>query len=126
MFVMASDPSDWDPLPEMGAAQHPGEQAVNPRLPVNAANAAASNSADGGEPMYPVWWEDERFARYLAAAAELPGLVPLGRLGLYKYVTIDSTYAMVERLLGSLDGLLGGTPASRLELLHGLRGDWTN
>ncbi|MEZ5102343.1 MAG: NAD(P)-binding protein [Thermoleophilia bacterium] len=82
--------------------------------------------AGGGEPMYPVWWEDERFARYLAAAAELPGLVPLGRLGLYKYVTIDSTYAMVERLLASLDDLLGATPARRLELLHALRGDWTN
>ena len=42
--------------------------------------------------MYPVWWEDERFYRYLRSATAAPGIVPLGRLGLYKYVTIDTTY----------------------------------
>jgi len=82
--------------------------------------------ADDGVPMYPVWWEHERLLRYLEEAAKLPGLVPLGRLGLYKYVTLDSTYAMVERLLASLEHFLGADPARRLEILHEIRGDWHN
>src|SRR6185436_18570258 len=40
---MASDPSDWDPLPEVGAAQHPGEAATfGPPLPAAAAGASAA------------------------------------------------------------------------------------
>lgn len=76
--------------------------------------------------MYPVWWEGERFDRYLTEAARIPGLVPLGRLGLYKYVTVDSTFAMAERLVASLEQYLGAGEPERLELLHELRGDWRN
>lgn len=81
---------------------------------------------DDGVRMYPVWWEDERFRRYLRAAAEIPGLVPLGRLGLYKYVTIDSTYAMALRFMDALDELLSGDVERRCELLDHFRGDWSN
>lgn len=81
---------------------------------------------DDGVRMYPVWWEDERFRRYLHAAAEMPGLVPLGRLGLYKYVTIDSTYAMALRFVDALDEMLGGDAGRRYELLEHFRGDWSN
>jgi UDP-galactopyranose mutase len=81
---------------------------------------------DDGVRMYPVWWEDERFQRYLRAAAEIPGLVPLGRLGLYKYVTIDSTYAMALRFVDALDEMLRGDAARRYDLLEHFRGDWTN
>jgi UDP-galactopyranose mutase len=81
---------------------------------------------DDGVRMYPVWWEDERFRRYLEAAAAIPGLVPLGRLGLYKYVTVDSTYAMALRFRDTLDEFLGGDRARRHELLQHFRGDWQN
>ena len=81
---------------------------------------------DDGVRMYPVWWEDDRFRRYLRAAAEIPGLVPLGRLGLYKYVTIDSTYAMALRFLEALDELQAGDVERRLQLLEHFRGDWQN
>lgn len=81
---------------------------------------------DDGVRMYPVWWEDDRFRRYLRAAAEIPGLVPLGRLGLYKYVTIDSTYAMALRFVEALDELQSGDVERRLQLLDHFRGDWTN
>jgi UDP-galactopyranose mutase len=80
---------------------------------------------DDGVRMYPVWWEDDRFRRYLRAAAEIPGLVPLGRLGLYKYVTIDSTYAMALRFVEALDELQSGDVERRLQLLDHFRGDWT-
>jgi UDP-galactopyranose mutase len=74
--------------------------------------------------MYPVWWENERFYKYLAAATSMPGVIPLGRLGLYKYVTMDSTYSMVLRLLGSLDRYLSADAGERFEVLRHVRGDW--
>ena len=74
--------------------------------------------------MYPVWWESERFERYLEEAAGIPGLVPLGRLGLYKYVTMDSTLAMVTRLVEALNDYLTGGRERRLEILRAVRGDW--
>jgi UDP-galactopyranose mutase len=76
--------------------------------------------------MYPVWWEDERFQRYLRAAAESPRVIPLGRLGLYKYVTIDTTYDMARRLLAHLEGYLASDADGRYELLREVRGDWAN
>jgi UDP-galactopyranose mutase len=82
--------------------------------------------ADDAVPMYPVWWEEDRLFRYLEAATRIQGLIPLGRLGLYKYVTVDSTFAMVERMLESLERYLAAEPASRLEILREIRGDWRN
>ncbi len=81
---------------------------------------------DDSVPMYPVWWENDRFGRYLEEAVTIQGLIPLGRLGLYKYVTVDSTFAMVERLIACLEDYLRAEPAERLELLREIRGDWQN
>ena len=83
-------------------------------------------SVDNRARMYPVWWEDERFFRYLDDATHLPCVIPLGRLGLYKYTTMDSTYAMVQRLAASLDGYLGSGQTERLTILRAIRGDWRN
>lgn len=76
--------------------------------------------------MYPVWWEDERFYRYLSETAKIRGLIPLGRLGFYKYVTTDSTYAMVQRLCESLGRYSEAGETERLEILRHIRGDWSN
>jgi UDP-galactopyranose mutase len=81
---------------------------------------------DDAVPMYPVWWEDERFYKYLQEAARIPRLVPLGRLGLYKYVTMDSTLAMVQRLAEALEDYLEGGTEQRFEILRAIRGDWQN
>lgn len=81
---------------------------------------------DDRVPMYPVWWEDERFQRYLRAVTALRAVIPLGRLGLYKYTTTDSTFAMVRRLVDSLDDYLAKDPAGRYEILRNVRGDWGN
>lgn len=83
-------------------------------------------TVDESVSMYPVWWEAERFDRYLEAASEVPRLVPLGRLGLYKYVTMDSTLSMVQRLIGSLEAFIAGDARRRLEILRHVRGDWQN
>jgi len=80
---------------------------------------------DVGVRMYPVWWENDRFYKYLAAATRARGVIPLGRLGLYKYITMDSTYSMVLRLLGSLDRYLGADAGERFEILRHVRGDWS-
>ena len=47
----------------------------------------------------------------------MPGVVPLGRLGLYKYVTMDSTLVHGPAL-GGPGELPGAGPAQRLEILR--------
>ena len=79
---------------------------------------------DDSVSMYPVWWEADRFYRYLEEATHFEGLVPLGRLGLYKYVTMDSTLSMVQRLGEELEGYLAAGPEKRFEILRAVRGDW--
>jgi UDP-galactopyranose mutase len=76
--------------------------------------------------MYPVWWEEEKLDRYLHEASRIRNLVPIGRLGLYKYITMDSTYGMVERMLEHLDDYLAGDPERRFGILREIRGDWRN
>jgi UDP-galactopyranose mutase len=76
--------------------------------------------------MYPVSWEEERFTRYLTAAAGIRGFIPLGRLGLYKYVTTDSTFAMIERFLDELSGYDRADDTERLAVLGRIRGDWSD
>jgi UDP-galactopyranose mutase len=76
--------------------------------------------------MYPVWWEDDRFQRYLRHATATPGVIPLGRLGLYKYVTIDTTYELVRRMVERLERYLATDAAGRYELMREVRGDWDN
>ncbi|HSJ62945.1 MAG TPA: UDP-galactopyranose mutase [Gemmatimonadaceae bacterium] len=81
---------------------------------------------DDSVPMYPVWWQDETFYRYLGDVTVLGPVIPLGRLGLYTYTTMLSTFAMARRLVQSLDRYLDGTPAERFEILREVRGDWGN
>jgi UDP-galactopyranose mutase len=99
------------------AAIHQGQSRSGPSVVLR-------EIADEGVRMYPVWWESERFDRYLEEAAGIPGLVPLGRLGLYKYVTMDSTLSMVMRLVESLESYLSAGRKLRLEILRAVRGDW--
>ena len=62
--------------------------------------------------MYPVGWEDTKFYRYLDDATRLAAVIPLGRLGLYKYTTLDSTYSMVRRLAAFARGLPARYPGT--------------
>jgi UDP-galactopyranose mutase len=92
----------------------------------SARSVALREIVDDSVRMYPVWWEDERFYRYLESATAAPGIIPLGRLGLYKYVTIDTTYGMVRRMVEQLERLLAGNGDERFEVMRDVRGDWDN
>src|SRR5262249_58998334 len=81
---------------------------------------------DDTVPMYPVWWQDTIFDRYLTDVTSLGAVIPLGRLGLYKYTTMDSTFAMARRLVRWLECYLAGNPTERLAILREVRGDWDN
>jgi hypothetical protein len=67
------------------------------------------------------WWQDDILSRYLAAVAELGAVIPVGRLGLYKYTTMDSTLAMAQRLVRALGRYLEGAPAERVKILREVR-----
>ncbi len=95
-------------------------------LPGSGPSIVTREIVDDRVPMYPVWWEDERFERYLDAVTALPAVIPLGRLGLYKYTTTDSTFGMARRLVDSLDDYLAGSRERRLAILRTVRGDWGN
>jgi UDP-galactopyranose mutase len=88
------------------------------------ASVVAKEIPDRSVHMYPVSWEEGRFERYLAASAKIKGLITLGRLGLYKYVTTDSTFAMIERLLDDLPRYQNADADARFEILKKVRGDW--
>ena len=51
-------------------------------------------------------------------------VIPLGRLGLYKYVTMDSTLAMAQRLVHAARELPRREAGERFEILREIRGDW--
>ena len=76
--------------------------------------------------MYPVSWEEDRFDHYLTALTEIEGLIPLGRLGFYKYVTTDSTFAMIDRLFEQLPRYQQADRDGRYACLKRIRGDWSN
>jgi len=101
---------------------HHGHEAVATSGP----SVVLREIVDDSVRMYPVWWEDERFQRYLRAATTSGRVVPLGRLGLYKYVTIDTTFDMVRRLVAHLEAYLGTDADGRYEIMREVRGDWAN
>lgn len=116
----------YTPWPETPVCRTTDFGAIHQGIDRDGPSVVLREVVDDEVRMYPVWWEGERFDRYLAEAARIPGLVPLGRLGLYKYVTVDSTYAMAVRFVESLEQYLSAGERERLELLHALRGDWRN
>jgi UDP-galactopyranose mutase len=116
----------YTPWPESPVCRTTDFGAIHQGLDREGPSVVLHEVVDDAVRMYPVWWEDERFYRYLRQASEIPGLIPLGRLGLYKYVTMDSTLGMAQRLLASLDAYLAADPGERFELLREIRGDWSN
>jgi UDP-galactopyranose mutase len=66
------------------------------------------------------------FSRYLEQAAQWPCLATFGRMGLYKYLTTDSTVGMAFRLMDCIDRWHGMTPEQRLDAYKVVRGSWND
>jgi UDP-galactopyranose mutase len=66
------------------------------------------------------------FDRYLRDAAQCPDLVSFGRMGLYKYLTTDTTVEMAFRTLPLIEEWPHMTPERRLRAYQEIRGDWSN
>ena len=66
------------------------------------------------------------FADYLHEAARYPHLLSFGRMGLYKYLTSDTTVEMAFRALDEFDAWPHLEPGRRVEAYRKIRGDWRN
>jgi UDP-galactopyranose mutase len=62
------------------------------------------------------------FSKYVARASACPKFVTLGRMGLYKYQTLDTTTAQVMRMMRELEGWQSMTASAREEAYARIRG----
>lgn len=67
---------------------------------------------------------EERFTQYLREVSNYSHIITLGRLGLYKYTTMDTTTAMAVRLLKYIPDWMHLTPEKRFEAYLDVRGGW--
>lgn len=66
------------------------------------------------------------FSKYVAEISKYKNIITFGRLGLYKYLTSDTTIAMSFRLLGVLNKWKRFNKNQRIEAYKLIRGSWNN
>ena len=66
------------------------------------------------------------FQKYLQETSKIDNLITFGRLGLYKYLTSDTTIEMVFRLRNLLNKWRGMSFEKRILAYKKIRGDWKN
>jgi UDP-galactopyranose mutase len=66
------------------------------------------------------------FDMYLRDASQSPWLLTFGRMGLYKYLTADTTVEMAFRVLPWLAEWSAMNPDARYNAYRQIRGDWNN
>ena len=66
------------------------------------------------------------FESYLREASRYPFLLSFGRMGLYKYLTSDTTVEMAFRALDRFDAWGSLDQEHRLNAYKSIRGDWSN
>jgi UDP-galactopyranose mutase len=69
---------------------------------------------------------EERLKKYLKYLAKYPKLVSLGRLGLYKYTTLDTTTAQVMRFINVFNSWQVMSEKERFSAYGIIRGSWDN
>ena len=69
---------------------------------------------------------EERFRRYLCDLSRYPSVFSLGRLGLYKYTTLDTTTAQIMRFMEYFSIWKDMTPQERFAAYLHIRGSWDN
>ena len=66
------------------------------------------------------------FNKYLEETAKTKNIITFGRLGLYKYLTSDTTIEMVFRLRKFLNSWKTMSINKRILAYKNIRGDWNN
>ena len=66
------------------------------------------------------------FKRYLSETAKYGNIISFGRLGLYKYLTSDTTIEMVFRLKKYISSWKKMSPINRIKAYKKIRGGWNN
>ena len=66
------------------------------------------------------------FKRYLSETAKYGNIISFGRLGLYKYLTSDTTIEMVFRLKKYISSWKKMSPINRVKAYKKIRGGWNN
>lgn len=69
---------------------------------------------------------EDRLRKYLMRLAQYPRVVSLGRLGLYKYTTLDTTTAQIMRFTEYFPIWKDMTSKERFEAYLYIRGSWAN
>jgi len=69
---------------------------------------------------------ENKFSQYIKHLANYPNLVSLGRLGLYKYTTLDTTTQQVFRFIEKFASWKMYNAEERLNNYHYIRGSWNN
>ncbi|MGR3303184.1 MAG: UDP-galactopyranose mutase [Candidatus Scalindua sp.] len=66
------------------------------------------------------------FEEYIKEAASTDNVITFGRLGLYKYLTSDTTVDMAFRLIKHIENWIAMNPVERLKAYKEIRGEWDN
>jgi len=69
---------------------------------------------------------EQKLAKYLNLLSKSPKLVSIGRMGLYKYTTLDTTTQQVFRFMEKFASWNEMSPEERFKAYHYIRGDWHN
>jgi len=66
------------------------------------------------------------FEKYLSEIAKIKNVISFGRLGLYKYLTSDTTVEMAFRLMPFINNWKNLNNENRLKKYKIIRGNWSN
>ena len=78
---------------------------------------------ENNEPMYPISTKEnnELFSKYLEEICKTQNICPIGRLGLYKYLDMDTAIEVAFDMLPIIENYLNSTPKDRFEKINIVR-----
>ena len=96
--------------------------------PYNNRTIVTYETPDSNIRLYPFVDEknNSKFKKYLNLASRENSVLTFGRLGLYKYLTTDTTVEMAFRAIDYIDKWADLNFDKKLKAYHFIRGDWSN
>lgn len=97
-------------------------------FPYNNSTIITYEYSDENVRLYPFMDKENlnKFDKYLKEAANYPHLLTFGRMGLYKYLTTDTTVEMAFRTMTFFKEWMNMDPGSRYQAYKKIRGTWSN